>query len=86
MPALTERLEVRLPRETMRQLRDEARQRNVPVSEVVREAIDYLLIHDRSARRQAADALFGVGAPVADWDEMEEEIDLGRMASGNGRA
>ena len=81
MPVLTERLEIRLPKETMQQLREEAHQRDVSVSELVRDAIDFLLVHDREARRRAADALFQVEAPVGDWEIMEKEIEAGLVAS-----
>jgi len=80
MPVLTERLEIRLPKETMQQLRIEAHQRDVSVSELVRDAIDFLLVHDKEARRQAAAALFQVEAPVDDWKIMEKEIEAGRLA------
>lgn len=72
---LTERLEVRLPRKTMQLLRQEARQRGVSVAQVVREAIELLLMEDCRARMQAAEALFQVEAPVADWPEMKREIE-----------
>ncbi|NOX61323.1 MAG: ribbon-helix-helix protein, CopG family [Chloroflexi bacterium] len=75
MHALTERLEVRLPKDTMRQLREEAQQRNATVSQLVREAIETLLVHDSQARIHAAEALFRIEAPVADWPEMEDEIE-----------
>ncbi len=77
MPALFERLEIRVSKEVAQQLREEARQRQVSVSELVREAIDFLLVHDKEARRRAAEALFQIEAPVADWPEMEKEIELG---------
>jgi len=75
MGVLTERLEVRLPSQTMQLLRQEARQRGVSVSQLVREAIELLLMQDRQARMQAAEALFQIGAPVADWPEMKREIE-----------
>jgi len=34
-----------------------------------------LLKEDKEARMQAAEKLFKVGAPVADWDQMEQQIE-----------
>lgn len=75
MGTLTERLEVRLPPQTMQLLRQEARQRGMSVAQLVREAIELLLMQDRQARIQAAEALFQIEAPVADWLEMKQEIE-----------
>ena len=79
MDALTERLEVRLPAHTLQLLRREAQRRGVSVAQLVREAIDLLLAEDRQARVQAAEALFQVEAPVADWPEMKREIEEARV-------
>ena len=76
---LSERLEVRLSPRQMALLRREARRRGLPVAHLVREAIDLLLEEDRRARLQAAEALFQVGAPVADWERMKREIEAGRL-------
>lgn len=81
MGVLTERLEVRLPSQTMQLLRQEARQRGVSVSQLVREAIELLLVQDRQARMQAAEALFRIEAPVADWPEMKREIEEAHQES-----
>ena len=75
MGTLTERLEVRLPPQTVKLLRQEAQRRRVSVAQLVREAVDLLLQQDREARIQAAEALFRVEAPVADWKDMKREIE-----------
>jgi hypothetical protein len=72
---LSERLEVRLPPETMQVLRREAAERGTTVADVVRTAIDSLLYEDRPARLRAAETLFGVGASVADWATMKGQIE-----------
>jgi len=74
MPRLTERLEIRLPPETLRLLEEEANWRGISVAQLVREAITLMLQHNREARRQAARALFAIGASVPDWLQMEREI------------
>jgi hypothetical protein len=75
MEYLTERLEVRLPPDTIRLLRDEARHQNVSVAQIVRQAIEDFLNENRRSRLQAAQELFQVGAPVADWEQMKREIE-----------
>ena len=75
MGTLSERLEVRLPHETLEILRQEAKRRGVSVGQLARDAIDILLRQDREARLQAAQALFQVEAPVDDWKAMKQEIE-----------
>lgn len=79
MGVLTERLEVRLSPQTMQLLRQKARQRGVSVAQLVREAIEFLLVQDREDRLRAAEALFRIEAPVADWAEMKREIEEARV-------
>jgi len=74
MDTLTERLEIRVGPQTARQLREAARLRGVSVGQVVREAIARWIGDDSGARMRAVDALCAVEAPVADWEEMEQEI------------
>jgi hypothetical protein len=66
----------------MRMLRREAARRGTSVAGVVREAIDSLVREDRAARRRAAEALFRVGAPVADWQVMKREIEAAHLEGG----
>ncbi|RMF84315.1 MAG: ribbon-helix-helix protein, CopG family [Nitrospinota bacterium] len=75
MGTLTARLEVRLPPRTLQLLRQEARIRGMPVAQLVREAIELWLMQDRQARMQAAESLFQIEAPVANWPEMKQEIE-----------
>ena len=81
MEYLTERLEIRLNPDTMRLLREEARQNNVSVAQVVRQAIESFLNEDRQSQLQAAWALFQVEAPVDDWDRMKREIEEARAVA-----
>lgn len=74
MGVLTERLEIRLSSHTMETLRQEAQRRSVSMAQLVREAIDMLLVNDQQAKMRAANALFSLEAPVADWAEMKGEI------------
>lgn len=81
MNILSERLEVRLSPEKLELLRQEAQQRGMPVAKLVREAIDLLLKEDRQVKQRVAEALFQVGAPVADWDEMKKDIEGAHLKS-----
>jgi len=71
----TESLEVHLPPQTLQLLRQEAERREIPLAELVREAIDLLLAQDKQARMQATEALCHVEAPVTDWEQMKREIE-----------
>jgi len=75
MATLTERLELRLPPELMRLLREEARRRGISVAQLVREAIEASLNGDREARIRAAEELFRLEAPVSGWPAMKREIE-----------
>jgi hypothetical protein len=80
MEILTERLEIRVDSSTMRQLRSLADRRGVSIGRVVRDALGHELGDDRAERLRAAEALFAVGASVADWPVMEDEIEAARSA------
>lgn len=79
MSTYSERLEIRLPPEMMRLLRQEAHQRGISVAQLVREAIEFLLVQERQARMQAAEALFQIEAPVAAWSDMKREIEAAHL-------
>ncbi len=75
----TERLEIRLPAHSVALLRKAADRRGVSMGQLVREAIDMLLREDRDARMRAAEALFKIEGPVADWPQMEREIEAAHL-------
>lgn len=52
----------------------------MPITELVREAVDLLLAQDKEVRMQAAEALCQVEAPVAEWEQMKQEIKEARGA------
>ena len=74
MEKATECLEIRLEPSTMHLLREKAQRQKTSVDQLIRRAIELLLEEKRDARLQAAEALFRVGAPVADWETMKQEI------------
>jgi hypothetical protein len=84
METLSERIEVRVSRSTLRLVRAEARARDVSVGELVREAIARIVQEESAARIQAAHSLFEVEAPVADWAVIEREIEQARAAQPDG--
>ncbi len=75
MEALTERLEIRVSPKIMKLLRKEGRERSVSVAQIVREAIERMLKEDMQIKMEAAETLFGLEAPVADWPEMKRQIE-----------
>lgn len=82
MTMLDERLEIRLSKPTLGQLRDEAKVRGVSIAALVREAIDQHFDMDRRERLAAARDLFEIGAPVDDWPVMKREIEAGYVETG----
>lgn len=64
MSMLSRRLQVLIDEERLRRLEAEADRRNVPVSVVVRDAIDAAYPVDRVTRESAAERILGV-APMA---------------------
>ncbi len=79
MGSSAERLELHLPPELMRMLREEARRRGISVAQLAREFIELSLAGDRQARIRAAEELFQIGAPVSEWSEMEKEIEKAHL-------
>lgn len=59
-------------------LRALAARRGVSLGQMVRQALSRELGDENDGRRRAAEELFAVGAPVADWDELEREIEAAR--------
>lgn len=78
MEALTKRIEIRVTDRTFRLVQEEARARGVSVGQLVREGIGRLVEADTAARIRAAEALFEIEAPVADWPDVEREIEAAR--------
>lgn len=78
MGTKTERLEIRLPEETLRELRKLAAAQGVPVSRLARQAIDCLVHAGTEDRINAARSLFQLESPVSDWPTMKREIEDAR--------
>ena len=55
-----------------------ADKRGVSVSAVIRDAVDAYLDNESAIRREAAERLLAMNAPVDDWDVMKAQIVEGR--------
>ncbi len=72
--AHTKRMQVLMEPEEYDQLEEVARREGVPVAELIRSAVRERYLLTRQERRRLIDEIFGLGVPVTDWEETEEEI------------
>ena len=81
MAVYTERVQTVLTPEQYERLSQLAEEKHKPVSVLIREAIEqiYFVEIDRQRRHRALDRLLALEAPVADWSQMEEEIEKGAL-------
>jgi len=63
----------------MHMLREKAQQRKISVDQLILQTIKFLLDEKPNFRLQAAEALFHIEAPVADWETMKQEIAKAHM-------
>ena len=83
MLMLTRRLQVLIDDERLNRLEREAAHRKVPVSVLVREAIDAAYPVDTAVRRHAAKRILAAHPmPVPDPDELRDELDALRGRRG----
>ena len=77
----TRRVQTVLTEEQYALLLEIARERNRPVSVLIREALEAGCFQEvlRKRRRQALKSLLSLEAPVADWEQMETEIARGAV-------
>lgn len=81
MAVYTERVQTVLTAAQYEQLARLAAERDKPLSVLIREAIEqtYLVDVARGRRQGALERLISLEAPVADWEQMEEEIEKGAL-------
>lgn len=81
MAIYTERVQTVLTKEQYEQLLALAEQEKKPLSVMIREAVEeqYFVTIDQQKRREALDALLSLNASVADWEQMEIEIEQGAV-------
>ncbi|GJM42540.1 MAG: hypothetical protein DHS20C20_28220 [Ardenticatenaceae bacterium] len=79
MSKYTERVQTVLTKEQYDQLMELAEYKQKPLSVMIREAVvaRYLVKLDEEKRQQALANLLALDAPVADWPQMEAEIEQG---------
>ena len=70
----SERTQVLLSPSQRRRLERIAAEQGISIGAVVREAIDHYTAPRARPAREAMEALFDLGAPVPDWQDMKAEI------------
>jgi hypothetical protein len=75
----SERTQVLLSPEQRRRLERQAAQERRSIGAVIRDAIEAYTSPSGRTRRQAAESLTSIGAPVAEWEEMKAEIIRGAL-------
>jgi hypothetical protein len=78
---LSYRMQILLTEEQRARLRRRAQEEGVSVGALVRQAVDAYLASPVSAARRSDGLrrLYGLEAPVANWDDMKAEIEAGRF-------
>jgi predicted DNA-binding protein len=81
MATYTERVQTVLTKEQYDRLMELAEDEQKPLSVMIREAVveRYLMRVDAQKRQQALANLLALDAPVADWPQMEAEIEQGAL-------
>lgn len=81
MANYTERVQTVLSKEQYERLMELAAQEQKPLSVMIREAIEerYFVKIDQQKRQEALVNLLALDAPVADWAQMEAEIEQGAL-------
>lgn len=81
MAVYTRRVQAVLTDEQFTTLSKLSRERQQTISELVRQAVEkvYFEEAERARRRVALTELLSLNAPVADWEQMEEEIIRGAL-------
>ena len=77
MRMLSERTQVLLSPAQRRRLERLAEERQISMGALIREAIDSYTVPAGRSRRDAAELLYSLDAPVGDWEVMKEEIQRG---------
>jgi len=82
MAVYTRRVQAVLTEEQYKALSHLSAELGKPLSVLIREAVEkmYFQQAERERRREALQRLLSLEAPVADWEQMEEEIIRGAIA------
>lgn len=81
MAIYTERVQTVLTKEQYERLIELAEQEQKPLSVMIREAVEerYFVQIEQQRRQQALANLLALEAPVAEWSQMEAEIEQGAL-------
>ena len=81
MANYTERVQTVLTKEQYERLLELAEQEQKPLSVMIREAVEerYFVKIDQQKRQEALANLLALDAPVAEWPQMEAEIEQGAL-------
>jgi len=81
MANYTERVQTVLTKEQYERLIELAEREQKPLSVMIREAVEerYFVKIDQQKRQEALANLLALDAPVADWPQMEAEIEQGAL-------
>ena len=81
MAIYTERVQTVLTKEQYEELMALAEQEQKPLSVMIREAVEerYFVPVEQQKRQQALANLLALNAPVAEWSQMEAEIEQGAL-------
>ena len=80
MPTMTKKTTILFPPKVYHQLEQVAAQHKTSVAALIRRAaIQHYLLPDRRTRLEAVKAITAMNLPVADWPQMEQEINAGRL-------
>ena len=79
MPARMKRTQILFPEDEYRYLRREAAARHCSVGHLVREAVEQVYLQPSARKRLGIVArMAAMNLPVADWPQIEEEIERGK--------
>jgi len=78
--ARTQRAQILMEPEEYRRLQSLARREKTSVGELVRRAVHECYFTSPADRRRAVEEIVSLELPLANWDEMEQEILEGRGA------
>ena len=81
MAMLTQKVQILLTDEQHRALLTLAKARGKPLSVLLREEVVEQLLAEarRDAKRKACEEIIAMGLPVADWPEIEDEIERAHL-------
>ncbi len=80
MQTMSKKTTILFPPELYQQLKETAKMLNMSVAKLIRQAvIDRYLLSDKNRRAKAIDELSQIGAPVSNWETMEQDSITGKL-------